>query len=75
MAESFMERMRRSSHLAGNNLAYVEALYESFLDDPNSVPGEWRDYFDKLPRVEGALRPTCPTARWFSTSSASAAIG
>jgi 2-oxoglutarate dehydrogenase E1 component len=60
MAESFMERMRRSSHLAGNNLAYVEALYESFLDDPNSVPAEWRDYFDKLPRVEGAVRADVP---------------
>jgi 2-oxoglutarate dehydrogenase E1 component len=51
MAESFLERMRRSSHLAGSNVAYIEDLYESFLDDPNSVSVEWRDYFDKLPRV------------------------
>jgi 2-oxoglutarate dehydrogenase E1 component len=60
MAESFMERMRRSSHLAGNNLAYVEALYETFLDDPNQVPPEWRDYFEKLPRVEGAVKADIP---------------
>ena len=60
MAESFIERMRRTSHLAGNNLAYVEALYETFLDDPNQVPAEWRDYFDKLPRVEGAVKGDIP---------------
>jgi len=60
MAESFMERMRRSSHLDGNNLAYVEALYETFLNDPNGVPPEWRDYFEKLPRVEGAVKADVP---------------
>jgi 2-oxoglutarate dehydrogenase E1 component len=30
----------------------VEDLYESYLKDPNGVPEQWRDYFDKLPRVE-----------------------
>jgi len=43
MAESFMDRMRRSSHLDGNNLAYVEAIYETFLGDPKAVPAEWPD--------------------------------
>jgi len=28
------ERMQRSSHLAGQNAAYVEALYEAYLTDP-----------------------------------------
>ncbi|MFU8815781.1 MAG: 2-oxoglutarate dehydrogenase E1 component [Pseudomonadales bacterium] len=60
MAESFIERMRRSSHLAGSNLAYVEALYEIFLDDPNQVPAEWRDYFEKLPRVDGVVKGDIP---------------
>jgi 2-oxoglutarate dehydrogenase E1 component len=30
----------------------VEDLYESYLKDPNGVPEQWREYFDKLPRVE-----------------------
>lgn len=60
MAESFLERMQRSSHMAGNNVAYIESLYESFLEDPNSVPGEWREYFQKLPRVDGALKSDVP---------------
>jgi len=50
--ESAMELFRRSSHIAGGNATYVEDLYEQFLLDPNSVPEQWRDYFNKLPRVE-----------------------
>jgi 2-oxoglutarate dehydrogenase E1 component len=60
MAESFLERMRKSSHLAGANAAYVEALYESFLIDANSVPEEWRSYFERLPRVEGVIASDIP---------------
>ena len=33
-----MERMQRSSHLAGGNAAYIEMLYEAYLEDPASVP-------------------------------------
>jgi 2-oxoglutarate dehydrogenase E1 component len=47
-----MELLRRSSHIAGGNASYVEDLYESYLLDPNGVPEQWRDYFDKLPRVD-----------------------
>ncbi|MGE0622491.1 MAG: 2-oxoglutarate dehydrogenase E1 component [Pseudomonadales bacterium] len=60
MAESFLERMQKSSHMAGNNVAYIESLYESFLEDPNSVPVEWREYFEKLPRVESAIQADVP---------------
>jgi len=52
MQESPMELLRRSSHIAGGNASYVEDLYESYLLDPNGVPEQWRDYFDKLPRVD-----------------------
>ena len=50
MADSFVERMRRSSHLSGGNAAYIESLYESFLNDPGGVAEQWSDYFDGLPR-------------------------
>ena len=46
-----MYRQWSTSHLSGSNAAYVEELYEAYLQDPNSVPDEWRDNFDKLPRV------------------------
>jgi 2-oxoglutarate dehydrogenase E1 component len=48
-----MEGLRRSSHISGGNADYVEDLYEQYLLDPNAVPESWRDYFDKLPNVDG----------------------
>ena len=48
-----MYRQWSTSHLSGANAAYIEELYESYLKDPNSVPEQWRDHFDKLPRVNG----------------------
>ncbi|KGE03435.1 2-oxoglutarate dehydrogenase E1 component [Pseudohaliea rubra DSM 19751] len=50
-----MELLWRSSHIAGGNATYVEDLYEAYLRDPNSVPEQWRDYFDKLPLVESQV--------------------
>jgi len=52
MQQGVMELLRRSSHISGGNAAYVESMYESYLLDPNSIPDEWRDYFDRLPTVE-----------------------
>ena len=48
-----MYRQWSTSHLFGANAAYIEELYEAYLKDPNSVPEQWRDSFDKLPRVNG----------------------
>ncbi len=60
MAESFLERMQRSSHLSGGNVGYIEHLYDAFLENPNSVPEEWRDYFNKLPKVDGVIAADIP---------------
>ncbi|MEZ5511111.1 MAG: 2-oxoglutarate dehydrogenase E1 component [Gammaproteobacteria bacterium] len=53
MDEGLMYRQWSTSHLFGSNAAYIEELYEAYLKDPNSVPEQWRDHFDKLPRVNG----------------------
>jgi len=37
-----------NSYLFGGNAPYVEELYESYLNNPGSVPDRWRDYFDNL---------------------------
>jgi 2-oxoglutarate dehydrogenase E1 component len=55
MQDSSMERLWQSSHIAGGNASYVEDLYESYLLDPNTVPEQWREYFDKLPRVDSSV--------------------
>jgi 2-oxoglutarate dehydrogenase E1 component len=56
-----MYRQWASSHLGGNNTAYVDELYESFLTDPNTVPADWRTYFEKLPLPSGS-EPDVPHA-------------
>lgn len=47
MAPSLGELLA-STPLSGGNAPYVEALYEQFLADPQSVDPKWRDYFSKL---------------------------
>src|SRR3954465_13614852 len=47
MAPSLRELLA-STPLSGGNAPYVEALYEQFLSDPQSVDPKWRDYFQKL---------------------------
>src|SRR5690554_3847983 len=53
MQEGAMQAWIESSPLAGGNAAYVEELFELFLDDPSSIPAEWRELFDQLPATSG----------------------
>ena len=55
-----MELMWRTSHMSGGNAHYVEALYEQYLNDPATVPDEWRQAFDQLPRLEGTPSQDVP---------------
>jgi len=52
-----MQQYRSNSYLFGGNAPYVEELYEAYLDNPGSVPDNWRTYFDNLqhvPAVDGS---------------------
>ncbi len=45
-----------NSYLFGGNAPYVEEMYEKYLENPGSVPENWRSYFDALqhvPAVDG----------------------
>ncbi|GGW88007.1 2-oxoglutarate dehydrogenase E1 component [Alteromonas halophila] len=53
MQESVMKAWWDSSHMAGANAAYVEELYEAYLEDSQSVSEPWRQVFDNLPKVDG----------------------
>ena len=55
MSDGSLEQRLSTSHLAGGNLDYLDGLFEQYLQDSNSVPMQWRQYFDGLPRVEGAI--------------------
>ncbi|MDE2150285.1 MAG: 2-oxoglutarate dehydrogenase E1 component, partial [Gammaproteobacteria bacterium] len=45
----------QSSAIQGGNGAYVEALYESYLDAPDSVDGTWQAFFRGLRVGAGAI--------------------
>ena len=49
-----MNEDRSTSYLFGGNAPYVEEMYESYLDNPGSVPDNWRTYFDALQNVPAA---------------------
>ena len=49
-----METFRSTSHAAGAQSSYLESLYESYLDNPLSIPEDWKIYFDSLPQINGS---------------------
>jgi len=40
------------------SLAFVEALYASYLENPSSVPADWRSYFDRTSEGPTRVGPT-----------------
>jgi 2-oxoglutarate dehydrogenase E1 component len=55
-----MQQNNANSYLFGGNAPYVEELYEAYLDNPGSVPDNWRAYFDAMqhvPAVDGSTKP------------------
>ncbi len=49
-----MQEYKANSYLFGGNAPYVEEMYEAYLDNPGSVPENWRSYFDALQNVPAA---------------------
>ena len=55
-----MQQLGANSYLFGGNAPYVEDLYEAYLNNPGSVPDNWRSYFDamqNMPAVDGSSKP------------------
>lgn len=48
MVSSTLAQLYQSSFLSGSNASFIEALYESWLEDPASVPDHWRSSFEQL---------------------------
>ena len=47
MNNSYQQRYV-TTPFSGSNAAYVEFLYEQYMENPESVPKEWADYFREL---------------------------
>ncbi len=54
------EQALSHSYLNGTNANYIEALYEQYLADPDSVEARWRDYFRTLESTQPARARDIP---------------
>ncbi|GAB4170396.1 MAG: 2-oxoglutarate dehydrogenase E1 component [Wenzhouxiangellaceae bacterium] len=52
----YLDEQYRASPWSGLNATFVEALYEAWLDDPESVPNHWQKTFSAL--LDGAGEDT-----------------
>src|SRR5205809_456560 len=48
-----MRQFLDNSYLYGANASFIEELYEKYLVNPQSVPEEWREYFDRIQVLPG----------------------
>lgn len=56
MSRDELQKAWASSYLSGGNMAYVDGLYEDYLQDPLSVSSDWQAAFSALPRVDGVVQ-------------------
>jgi len=57
-----MKQFLANSYLFGGNAPFVEEVYESYLNNPQSVTGEWREFFDQMQVLPGATARDVPHA-------------
>ncbi|VAW60766.1 2-oxoglutarate dehydrogenase E1 component [hydrothermal vent metagenome] len=55
---SSMQDLWQSSMLDAGSAAWLEGLYERYLQNPNDVDNRWREFFATLPRINGTLKDT-----------------
>ncbi len=48
-----LKQMMSNSYLFGGNMPFVEEMYENYINNPASVPDNWRGYFDSLQILPG----------------------
>jgi len=46
-----MKELWGSSHISAGHAAYLEGLYETFLNNPEELSKEWLDFFNNLPKL------------------------
>jgi 2-oxoglutarate dehydrogenase E1 component len=49
-----LKEFLNNSYLFGGNAPFIEELYEKYLANPQSIPEEWRDYFDRMQVLPGS---------------------
>lgn len=54
-----------SSPFGGSNQAYVEEIYEQYLENPANVDASWRAIFDTLPKTQVVEQPHSQVRDYF----------
>jgi 2-oxoglutarate dehydrogenase E1 component len=54
------EQFRKASHLSGGNAAFIEDLYEQYLEKPETVSDAWRAYFETLRADDAKAKKDVP---------------
>ena len=72
---SQLDQLYESTPLQGANAAFVEALYEEYLQSPATVPAVWRQYFDSLGADPGEIPHSQVAATVANRVRVSAGIG
>ena len=51
-----MKELWGSSHISAGHAAYLESLYETFINNPEDLSKEWLDFFTNLPKHPNSNR-------------------
>ena len=49
-----MKELWGSSHISAGHAAYLEDLYETFINNPEDLSSEWLDFFTSLPKNQNS---------------------
>ncbi len=63
MEKSLIEKMKANSYLGDGNLAYIETLYDAYLQDPTEVSDYWKKQFDEVSKTEGVASKDVPLGK------------
>ena len=64
MSSSNNTTYKKTSFLAGNNSAFIEEYYSDYLNNPESLPKGWKEFFDGLKENEEIISKTLEGPSW-----------
>ena len=56
MSDKTLQQEWSEGYLSSGSMAYLDSLYEDYMNDPSSVTEEWKAVFSDLPRVNGSAK-------------------
>jgi 2-oxoglutarate dehydrogenase complex, dehydrogenase (E1) component, and related enzymes len=54
----------KTSFLGSNSSQFIEELYADYLNRPNSIPSEWKDFFEGLKDKKEEILKTVSSPSW-----------